>query len=264
MGQFPTNQKSRRPFAFVRGRWNLLETPRRTRKMPRSLFDRQRTTMANLTPAQNLGLLQQRLRAAASWLWRLEARLKGVQIQDPVTFLGRPLVSVARNSHLVLGAGTQVGSSLRSTVLGAFQPCVLRTLEPGARLILGRGVGLSSTILCAGLSIEIGDHTIFGAGAMVLDNDFHVPEGECGWRSEHRENARPIRIGRGVFIGARAIVLKGVTLGDRAVVGAGAVVTKDVPAGFLAAGNPAKVFPPRPGRALASPEPRGTGKGRPS
>jgi acetyltransferase-like isoleucine patch superfamily enzyme len=50
----------------------------------------------------------------------------------------------------------------------------------------------------------------------------------------------PIRIGRGVFVGARSIVLKGVTIGDGAVVGAGSVVTSDVPAHTLVAGNPAK------------------------
>jgi acetyltransferase-like isoleucine patch superfamily enzyme len=47
-----------------------------------------------------------------------------------------------------------------------------------------------------------------------------------------------------VFVGARAIILKGVTIGDRAVIGAGAVVSKDVPAGHIAAGNPAKTFNP--------------------
>ena len=52
-----------------------------------------------------------------------------------------------------------------------------------------------------------------------------------------------MKIGRGVFVGARAIILKGVTVGDRAVIGAGAVVTRDVPARHIAVGNPAKVFP---------------------
>ena len=50
-------------------------------------------------------------------------------------------------------------------------------------------------------------------------------------------------IGRGVFVGAHAIILKGVTIGDRAVVGAGAVVTQDVPARQLAVGNPARILP---------------------
>lgn len=48
-------------------------------------------------------------------------------------------------------------------------------------------------------------------------------------------------IGKNVFIGARSIVMKGVTIGDGAVVGAGSVVTKDVPANAIVAGNPAKI-----------------------
>jgi len=52
-----------------------------------------------------------------------------------------------------------------------------------------------------------------------------------------------VKIGRGVFVGARAIILKGVTVGDRAVIGAGAVVTRNVPAYHMAVGNPVKVFP---------------------
>ena len=55
--------------------------------------------------------------------------------------------------------------------------------------------------------------------------------------------AQPITIGRGVFIGARAIVLKSVTIGDRAIIGAGAVVTCNVPARHIAVGNPAQVKP---------------------
>ncbi len=80
---------------------------------------------------------------------------------------------------------------------------------------------------------------------MIIDNDFHLPVGEWGWSDDSTTNARPIRIGRGVFVGARAIVLKGVTIGDRAVVGAGAVVTRDVPAHHIAVGNPARLFQPK-------------------
>src|SRR5207249_8395220 len=104
-------------------------------------------------------------------------------------------------------------------------------------------------------SIEIGEGTIFGSGAMVIDNDFHVAAGEWEWTDDPAfcgSTARPVKIGRGVFIGARAIVLKGVAIGDRAIVGAGAVVTQDVPACQVAVGNPARVFMPREG-ALGSP-----------
>jgi len=130
-------------------------------------------------------------------------------------------------------------------MLACFQPSVLRTLVPGSQLVLGSQVALSGTVLCAGASIEVGEGTIFGSGAMVIDNDFHLPKGEWGWTMDSslcREMARPVKIGRGVFIGARAIVLKGVTIGDRAIVGAGAVVTRDVPARRIAAGNPAQIL----------------------
>jgi acetyltransferase-like isoleucine patch superfamily enzyme len=174
----------------------------------------------------------------------LEARIKGVQFEGRVMFAGRPLVSVAHNSTLTLGRDVEVASALRANPLGCFQPCVLRTLAPGARLVLGNNTGLSATVLCAGLSIEIGEATLIGSGAMIIDNDFHVYSDQ-GWRTDSQAGARPIKIGRQVFIGARAIILKGVTIGDRAVIGAGAVVTRDVPADHLAAGNPASIFPKR-------------------
>ena len=112
-----------------------------------------------------------------------------------------------------------------------------------AILELGPRVGLSGAVIVAGREVRVGEGTIFGSGAMVLDNDFHTPRGEFDWNFDCSTGARPIRIGRGCFIGARAIILKGVTIGDRAVVGAAAVVTKDVPAGHIAVGNPARNLP---------------------
>jgi acetyltransferase-like isoleucine patch superfamily enzyme len=173
--------------------------------------------------------------------------MKGVQFEGGVIFAGRPIVSVAPGSSLVLGRNVNVASATRANPLACFQPCVLRTLAPGARLVLADHVGLSGSVVCAGLYIEIGEGTIIGSGAMIIDNDFHELTSE-GWITEMRANARPITIGRQVFIGTRAIILKGVSIGDRAVIGAGAVVTKNVPADHLAVGNPASVVP-KPKRA---------------
>jgi acetyltransferase-like isoleucine patch superfamily enzyme len=188
-----------------------------------------------------LGMGINALRRSFSTLWRLEARLKGVQFEGSAIFLGRPIITVECESSLVLGDGVSLGSATRVNPLANFQPCVLRTTAPGAKLILGRNVGMSATVVCAASSIVIGENTLVGAGAMIIDNDFHVWTDQ-GWTSSLPPgHARPISIGREVFIGARAIILKGVTIGDRAIIGAGAVVTKDVPAGALAAGNPARI-----------------------
>jgi acetyltransferase-like isoleucine patch superfamily enzyme len=197
--------------------------------------------MSNHTFAESLGTSLQAVRESASLLWCLEAKLKGARVDSSVQMIGRPLLSVAKGSRLVLESGVRINSSLRSNPLGCFQPSVLRTLAPNAQLVLGKNVGISGTVICAGLSVEIGEGTIIGSGAMIIDNDFHSPLGEWDWQSEFQKNARPIRIGRGAFLGARVIILKGVTIGDRAVIGAGAVVAKDVPPGCVAFGNPAKI-----------------------
>jgi len=163
-------------------------------------------------------------------------------MEGPVVFLGRPIISVWAGSEMVLAGGNQLASSPRCNPLGNFQPCVLRTLAPYAVLHLGRSVGASAAVLCAASRIEIGEGTILGAGAMVLDNDFHLPLGDFGWSDNGRATAKPISIGKGCFIGTRAVILKGVKVGDRAVVGAGAVVSSDIPPSAVAVGNPARVI----------------------
>jgi acetyltransferase-like isoleucine patch superfamily enzyme len=190
--------------------------------------------------ARVLGRLLAWLRSQPSLLWRAEAVFKGVECGKDVLFLGRPLISLAPDSHLILSAGVRINSALRSNPLGCFQPSVLRTLAPGAKLELGLRVGISAAILCAGKQITIGEDTIIGAGAMLFDNDFHALLSDGTWKDEYVEGARPIQIGRSVFIGARAIILKGVKIGDAAIIGAGAVVTCDVPPSTIFAGNPAK------------------------
>jgi acetyltransferase-like isoleucine patch superfamily enzyme len=176
-------------------------------------------------------------------LWLLEARLKGASVARGVTFVGRPLISVAKGSRFQLGENVKINSSLRANPLGCFQPSVLRTLCPDAELILDANAGISGCVLCAAKSIRIGEGVNIGSGALLIDTDFHRPAGSWEWGNDPGHGARPIHIGRGAFIGARAIVLKGVTIGERAVVGAGAVVTKPVPPRHFAVGNPARMIP---------------------
>jgi acetyltransferase-like isoleucine patch superfamily enzyme len=175
-----------------------------------------------------------------SWLWHLEARLKGAEFEGASTFQGRPQLARFPGSRLTFGPGVCITSTTRHNPLGFFQPCVLKTWAPKAQLRLGPGVRLYGAILCAAVNIDIGEGSVLDWGAMVMDTDFHWPVGEVDWLEEDGSRARPIRIGRGVLIGPRAVVIKGVTIGDRAIIQPGAVVTKDVPAGQTVAGNPAR------------------------
>jgi maltose O-acetyltransferase len=74
---------------------------------------------------------------------------------------------------------------------------------------------------------------------MMLDNDFHRVEPE---RRLERPPSAPIVIGENVWVGARVIVMAGVTVGDDSCIGAGSVVTADVPPRTLVAGVPARVI----------------------
>ena len=183
-----------------------------------------------------------RLRLLPGCLWRWELRLVGVAFASPPILCGRPFVSRFEGSTIEFGRAVCLDSSRRTNPLVGEKPCILRTMSRQAQILLGDRVGMSSATIVAGNSIQIQSDTLLGAGCMILDNDFHVPGETFAWKTEYSSNSRPISIGRGCFIGARAIILKGVTLGDRVVVGAGAIVTRSFPSGSVIGGNPADLL----------------------
>jgi len=176
-------------------------------------------------------------------LRRAWIRFLGATVAPDVTFTSLPYVRTFPGSTIEIGSGVIVHSDPRHNPVIGRRLCALITLAPGARIVLEKDVGVSGVCLAAAAYIRIGEGTILGADAMLLDNDFHVPGPGWTWANDCVSSAKAISIGRGCFIGTRAIVLKGVTIGDGSIVAAGAVVTKDVPAGCLASGNPASHRP---------------------
>ena len=110
----------------------------------------------------------------------------------------------------------------------------LHLRDRGAVLSIGEGsfVNHRSEII-AHERVEIGSHCLFAWDVQVMDSDSHSVDG--------LPHTAPVVIGDRVWIGCRATVLKGVTVGDGAVVAACSVVTRDVPPRALVAGNPARV-----------------------
>ena len=108
----------------------------------------------------------------------------------------------------------------------------------GYNISLGRGVFLNfNCVILDVVKVTIGEGTQIGPGVQILTADHPRDPAQ---RRAGLELGRPISIGKNVWIGAAAIILPGVAVGDDAIVGAGAVVTRDVRAGATVVGNPAK------------------------
>lgn len=108
----------------------------------------------------------------------------------------------------------------------------------GYNIWLGTGVFLNfNCVILDVAAVTIGAGTQIGPAVQIYAADH--PR-DAAVRSTGAELGRPIRIGRNVWIGGGAIILPGITIGDDAVIGAGSVVTRDVPAGAIARGNPAR------------------------
>jgi len=172
-------------------------------------------------------------------------RTKGVEAEwRSVRLIGLPVIEKHRNSRIVIGKGVTLVSGVRANVAGIAHPVILATLCEGASIQIGAGSGISGSALCAVQAIRIGEHSGLGANCHIYDTDFHVHSalGRRQQRYVGEAPSSPVVIGDDVWVAGHCIILKGVSIGDRTIVGAGSVVTKSFPSDSLIAGNPARVI----------------------
>ena len=109
----------------------------------------------------------------------------------------------------------------------------------GAHIHLGTRVFFNyNCVVLDVCEVRIGDYTLFGPGVQVL-TPLHPFDAAA---RREREYGKPIEIGTDVWVGGGALILAGVRIGSRSVIGAGSVVTRDIPEGVIAAGNPCRVM----------------------
>ena len=116
-----------------------------------------------------------------------------------------------------------------------FAGSYIRVISGGSLVIRGNGFINENCQITCSANVEIGEGCFIGRDVIIRSYDGHQIE------KEGYQVSAPIRIGNHVWIGQRAMILKGVTIGDGAVIAAGAIVTKDVPAHSVVVGVPAKV-----------------------
>jgi acetyltransferase-like isoleucine patch superfamily enzyme len=142
-----------------------------------------------------------------------------VHISGPNIHIGDCFTAIAEPMHRV-----EIGVWGRKPGQGTIRIGNAVLMSPGSRI-------------SASDEIAIGDGVMMANGVYVTDSDWHTVYD----RTERAAAPTPVYIGRNVWLGDHATVLKGVTIGENSVVAARSVVTKDVPANVIVAGNPARV-----------------------
>lgn len=163
---------------------------------------------------------------ARCWFFRLRLRQRGVECGALSDLIGKAPI-IRNGGTITLGGGIGFrGISAAPEIYAA----------PGGRVEIGAHSYLNSGVcIHASQEVVLGPRCLLAEWVMISDDAFHEAT------PPDQPKRAPIRIGANVWIGVRAIILPGVTIGDHTVIGAGAVVTHSLPARCVAAGVPARV-----------------------
>lgn len=156
-----------------------------------------------------------------------------INIQNGYLFLNKSMrVKEPFLGMLEMGENAEINVQNTFSIHSGCHIIVLKN----AKLNLGSGyINRNVKIRCY-QEISIGNDVAISENVTIWDSDAHQIMGK------EKQMTQPISIGNHVWIGTNATILKGVTIGDGAIIAAGSIVTKDIPAGCLAAGVPAKVI----------------------
>lgn len=165
-------------------------------------------------------------------------QLRRISFGEKLQTYGR--IFVRGTGKITIGSNVTITSCRETNPIGGDIKTILFAKGNGS-IEIGNHVGISNTAIVALEKINIEDDVMIGGGCKIYDHDFHsLKYEERVTDTEIGVKCRPILIKRGAFIGAHSIILKGCTIGEKSVVGAGSVVRDNIPDGEVWAGNPAK------------------------
>jgi acetyltransferase-like isoleucine patch superfamily enzyme len=173
-----------------------------------------------------------------SWLYFAVNR---ITFDSTWRIYGLPLIQRHRGSEIRIGKRLHMRNWFSSNPLGVNHKSILATWSADSSIYLGDDVRMSGATICASEEIRIGSRVRIGANSTIIDTDFHPLGAETRNLTPKAGRSVAVFIDDDVFIGTRAIILKGSRIGRGAVIGAGSVVAGEIPAYAIAAGNPAVI-----------------------
>lgn len=155
---------------------------------------------------------------------------------------GFPYVHVSLKAKCIIGDKLFMNNGVKHSDSGINGKCRIEVRDK-AILTIGDNLGMSDVTITCHEKITIGNNILLGVGTQIRDTDNHSldPQDRLNGLDWINKKTSPIVIKDNVFIGAYSFILKGVTIGENSIVGAGSVVTKDIPDNEIWAGNPAKI-----------------------
>lgn len=173
---------------------------------------------------------------------KLFLKFNKVQFGKKLRLIGLPFIFRFPNANICIGDNVSINSNFWSNLLGLYQRTII-VAKKQAEIKIGNSVGISGATIYAWEKINIGDNTLIGANVKIVDNDFHPIDPQDRKSAENdKTKTKPVIIGNNCFIGMNSIILKGTVIGDNTTIGAGSVVSGEIPANCIAAGNPAKII----------------------
>ena len=177
--------------------------------------------------------------AIADRCYTMELRWHGLELGRGVRAQGRARIQCFAG-RIVLRDGVILRSrdfGYHTQITGATK---LFTDAENAVIEIGARCRLNGTTIHARERVQLGEDCYTAAGTTIVDSNGHVADADKR-AAGGRDEPRPVIIGNRVWTGQNVIILKGVTIGNDVIIGAGSVVTSDLPAGTLCAGQPAQV-----------------------
>jgi acetyltransferase-like isoleucine patch superfamily enzyme len=169
--------------------------------------------------------------------WRKRNYLSHLSLH-PSALVRHQSIQLKPNCYLEIGENSQIIGSL------IFE-------RDSSKISIGNRSFISATLISS-QEIKVGNDVLISWGTVIVDHNSHSisfterKNDVIQWRNGHKDwsnvKISPVSISNKVWIGFNSIILKGVNIGEGAVIGAGSVVTKDVPAWTIVAGNPAQVI----------------------
>lgn len=166
---------------------------------------------------------------------RIMAKIWGVDLGRGCSFNGMPLFRRLPSSTIRLGCRCILSSRTEYNTIGINHPCIFSTRNDEAAIKIGDDCGFSGTVIGCQKSITLGNRVRCGANTVITDTDWHTDD-------PRTSPPKAVIIEDDVWLGLNVVVLKGVTIGKGSVIGANSLVSRSIPAGVVAAGNPAKVI----------------------